>query len=86
MEEKNNLIKKIDSYKTLSIASIIIFLMAIISFIISLITSNSDKLNANDFLYLFVMLISLAFFVIFVVLYIKSIKQLKKIVDNVENK
>lgn len=76
-QDLENLKKKVERFKTLSIALIALFILASLSLIISLISKDVKELLVPEKLYILVMVITLLCASLFFVFFIKNKHKLK---------
>lgn len=76
-QDLENLKKKVERFKTLSIALIALFILASLSLIISLISKDVKELLVPEKLYILVMVITLLCASLFFVLFINNKHKLK---------
>ena len=73
-----NLKKVVERYKTLAIALIVLFALALLSLVISLISKDVKELLVPEKLYILVMAVTLVCSILFFILFIKNKNKLKE--------
>lgn len=74
-----NLKKVVERYKTLAIALIVLFALALLSLVISLISKDVKELLVPEKLYILVMAVTLVCSILFFILFIKNKNKLKEL-------
>lgn len=74
-----NLKKIVERYKTLAIALIVLFALALLSLVISLISKDVTELLVPEKLYMLVMAVTLVCSILFFILFIKNKNKLKEL-------
>ena len=74
-----NLKKVVERYKTLAIALIVLFALALLSLVISLISKDVKELLVPEKLYILVMAVTLVGSALFFILFIKNKNKLKEL-------
>ena len=74
-----NLKKVVERYKTLAIALIVLFALALLSLVISLISKDVKELLVPEKLYILVMAVTLVCSALFFILFIKNKNKLKEL-------
>ena len=73
-----NLKKVVERYKTLAIALIVLFALALLSLVISLVSKDVKELLVPEKLYILVMAVTLVCSILFFILFIKNKNKLKE--------
>ena len=74
-----NLKKVVERYKTLAIALIVLFALALLSLVISLISKDVKELLVPEKLYILLMAVTLICSILFFILFIKNKNKLKEL-------
>lgn len=74
-----NLKKVVERYKTLAVALIVLFELALLSLVISLISKDVKELLVPEKLYILVMAVTLVCSILFFILFIKNKNKLKEL-------
>ena len=74
-----NLKKVVERYKTLAVALIVLFALALLSLVISLISKDVKELLVPEKLYILVMAVTLVCSILFFILFIKNKNKLKEL-------
>ena len=78
-QDLENLKKVVERYKTLAIALIVLFALALLSLVISLISKDVKELLVPEKLYILVMAVTLVGSILFFILFIKNKNKLKEL-------
>ena len=76
MDNLDDLKRKKDYYRILFIALLVVFIFALFSFIISIVSLEQEKLQLKEILYIIVMALSFIFATLFLVLFINIKKKI----------
>ena len=76
MDNLDDLKRKKDYYRILFIALLVVFIFALFSFIISIVSLDQEKLQLKEILYIIVMALSFIFATLFLVLFINIKKKI----------
>ena len=77
--DKKELLGRKDRYRALFMGSIVVFLFATLSLVISLITTSNETLQKEELGYILVIAISTIVFAVFSILHYKTNKKIKNI-------
>ena len=77
--DKKELLTRKDRFKALVMGSVVVFLFATLSLIISLGTTSNETLQKEELGYIIVIAISIIVFTIFAILYYKTAQKIKNI-------